>query len=92
MGFAANAEVLADPPSKALDPCLGWAILMVDRTHSQGTTVTSPISPFESGPVFRTELAKRLWELRVQVLCEGAPMLNASQISDEIARRRGEMV
>ena len=65
---------------------------MIDRTHSQGMTVTSPISPVETSPVFRTEWAKRLWELRVQMLREGAPMLNASQISDEIARRRGEMV
>ena len=91
IGVGAIAEPLAVPHSKAPNPCEGWTILMIDRTHSQGTTVISPISLFETSPVFRTERAKRLWELRVQMLRAGAPMMNASQISDEIARRRGEM-
>jgi hypothetical protein len=45
----------------------------------------------EKAPFFtpRTPLAKRLWELRQEVLASGAPLLNLDEIRQELQTRRG---
>jgi len=45
----------------------------------------------EKAPSFtsRTPLAKRLWELRQEVLASGAPLLNLDEIRQELQARRG---
>jgi hypothetical protein len=37
----------------------------------------------------RTPLAKRLWELRQEVLASGTPLLNLDEIRQELQARRG---
>jgi hypothetical protein len=37
----------------------------------------------------RTPLAKRLWELRQEVLASGTPLLNLDEIRRELQDRRG---
>ena len=37
----------------------------------------------------RTPLAKRLWELRQEVLASGTPLLNLDEIRQEVQARRG---
>jgi hypothetical protein len=37
----------------------------------------------------RTPLAKRLWELRQEVLASGIPLLNLDEIRQELQARRG---
>ncbi len=37
----------------------------------------------------RTPLAKRLWELRQEVLASGVPLLNLDEIRQELRARRG---
>jgi hypothetical protein len=37
----------------------------------------------------RTPLAKRLWELRQEILASGTPLLNLDEIRQEIQARRG---
>jgi len=39
----------------------------------------------------RTELGKRLWEIRQQIVASGEPLLSLKEIQDEIARHRGEI-
>ena len=45
----------------------------------------------EKAPSFtpRTPLAKRLWELRQEVLASGMPLLNLDEIRQELQARRG---
>jgi hypothetical protein len=45
----------------------------------------------EHAPSFtpRTPLAKRLWELRQEVLASGIPLLNLDEIRQELQVRRG---
>jgi hypothetical protein len=45
----------------------------------------------EKAPSFtpRTPLAKRLWELRQEVLASGTPLLNLDEIRQELQARRG---
>jgi hypothetical protein len=45
----------------------------------------------ENAPSFtpRTPLAKRLWELRQEVLASGTPLLNLDEIRQELQARRG---
>jgi hypothetical protein len=45
----------------------------------------------EKTPSFtpRTPLAKRLWELRQEVLASGVPLLNLDEIRQELQARRG---
>jgi hypothetical protein len=45
----------------------------------------------EKAPFFtpRTPLAKRLWELRQEVLASGVPLLNLDEIRQELQTRRG---
>ena len=43
---------------------------------------THPFTP-------RTPLAKRLWELRQEVLASGVPLLNLEEIRQELQARRG---
>jgi hypothetical protein len=38
----------------------------------------------------RTALGRRLWELRQQILAEGEPTLEWSDLERELAARRGE--
>jgi hypothetical protein len=42
-------------------------------------------------PVFtpRTALAKRLWELRQEILASGVPLLSLDEIRQEVQARRG---
>ena len=42
--------------------------------------------PFE----FKTERARRLWELRQQNIAAGAKLLSQDEINEEVARRRGQ--
>ena len=39
--------------------------------------------------ILRTPLAKRLWELRQEVLASGTPLLNLDEIRQEVQARRG---
>jgi hypothetical protein len=43
----------------------------------------------DSSFVPRTPLAKRLWELRQEVLSSGMPLLNLDEIRQELQARRG---
>ena len=45
----------------------------------------------EKAPAFtpRTPLAKRLWELRQEVLASGMPLLSLEEIRQELQARRG---
>jgi hypothetical protein len=45
----------------------------------------------ENAPPFalHTPLAKRLWELRQEVLASGTPLLNLDEIRQEFQARRG---
>ena len=45
----------------------------------------------ENAPAFipRTPLAKRLWELRQEVLASGVPLLSLDEIRQELQDRRG---
>jgi hypothetical protein len=45
----------------------------------------------EKAPSFilRTPLAKRLWELRQEVLASGIPLLSLEEIRQELQARRG---
>jgi hypothetical protein len=45
----------------------------------------------EKAPSFTpmTPLAKRLWELRQEVLASGVPLLNLDEIRQELQARRG---
>ena len=42
--------------------------------------------PFE----FKTDLARRMWELRQQNIAAGAKLMSVDEINEEIARRRGQ--
>jgi hypothetical protein len=50
-----------------------------DKTSKEKTPSFSP----------RTPLAKRLWELRQEVLASGMPLLNLDEIRQELQARRG---
>lgn len=45
-----------------------------------------------AGPVYRTELARRLWALRQAYVASGGPLLSRDEIEQEIRRHRGESV
>jgi hypothetical protein len=42
--------------------------------------------------ILRTPLAKRLWELRQEVLVSGTPLLNLDEIRQEVQARRDGVV
>lgn len=48
-------------------------------------------SDHDGGPVFQpqTELGRKLWELRQQIIASGEPLLDAAQVEEEVDRRRG---
>jgi hypothetical protein len=50
----------------------------------------SPTSEKKASPFIpRTPLAKRLWELRQELLASGTPLLNLYEIRQELQARRG---
>jgi len=38
----------------------------------------------------KTELAKRLWEIRKRIVASGTPLLDWEDVAREVAERRGE--
>lgn len=57
----------------------------------QGLGANKPQSWPEQPPFeFKTERARRLWELRQQNIAAGARLLSQDEINEEVARRRGQ--
>ena len=48
--------------------------------------LTNPVVAFTP----RTELGKRLWEIRKRIVASGTPLLDWDGVSQEVADRRGE--
>jgi hypothetical protein len=57
-----------------------------DYSASHGNTVESPADP----PQSRTELGRRLREIRQRIVASGEPLLSLEELDREIAARRGE--
>jgi hypothetical protein len=59
------------------------------RYAKQQTTAAEP--PEAPEPEFqpRTDLGRRLWELRKEIVAAGAPLLDWDDLEQEIAERRG---
>jgi len=51
---------------------------MTDKKPTDGAVEFEP----------KTDLAKRIWELRNKALSDGLPLLTPKQIAEKIARRR----
>ena len=58
------------------------------QTMRQSSTNGMPQPPF----VLRTPLAKRLWELRQEIVASGVPLLSLDEVRKEIQERRGGVV
>ena len=63
--------------------------------RSETTQTTKPLStngmpqpPF----ILRTPLAKRLWELRQEIIASGVPLLSLDEVRKEVQERRGGVV
>src|SRR5438270_12865659 len=58
------------------------------QTTRQSSTHGMPQPPF----VLRTPLAKRLWELRQEIVASGVPLLSLDEVRKEVQERRGGVV
>ena len=54
----------------------------------QSSSNGMPQPPFE----LRTPLAKRLWELRQEIIASGVPLLSLDEVRKEVQERRGGVV
>ncbi len=63
--------------------------------RAETTQTTKPLSkngmpqpPF----ILRTPLAKRLWELRQEMIASGVPLLSLDEVRKEVQEHRGNML
>ena len=66
---------------------------MSERSEStqptrQSLTNSMPQPPFE----LRTPLAKRLWELRQEIIASGVPLLSLDEVRKEVQERRSGVI
>ena len=68
-----------------------WYTKQTDCHKKEVTRWRNVKTSDEKAPSFtlRTPLAKRLWELRQEVLASGTPLLNLDEIRQELQARRG---
>ena len=66
---------------------------MSERSETTQTTRRSSTHGIPQPPfVLRTPLAKRLWELRQEILASGDPLLSLDEVRKEVQERRGGLV
>jgi hypothetical protein len=58
------------------------------QTTKSLSTNGMPQPPF----ILRTPLAKRLWELRQEIIASGVPLLSLDEVRKEVQERRGGVV
>lgn len=60
--------------------------LRLPKAHFEVNLLPAPVNVFRP----KTELAKRLWEIRQQIVASGTPLLDWDGVAREVAERRGE--
>ena len=66
---------------------------MSERSETTQTIKPSATNGMPQPPfVLRTPLAKRLWELRQEILASGVPLLSLDEVRREVQERRGGVV
>lgn len=87
----AALEVIAREPGQLGDLAKH---MLEDLPHADDAEDSDPEPPSgvrEDPPFeFKTDLARRMWELRQQNIMDGARLMSADEISEEVARRRGQ--
>lgn len=78
-----DKERLATLPGGAAE---AFTPLTVDPKNQPDGGDEAPLVP--TAP--RTELGRRLWDIRGRIVGSGLPLLNWDQIAAEVAARRGE--
>ena len=59
----------------------------IKRSRSKKSQSSPPTLPSFTP---KTVLGKKLWELRQQMIASGSPLLNWTELENEIAERKGE--
>ena len=71
----------------------GVVLQMSERSETTRTTKSLSTNGMPQPPfILRTPLAKRLWELRQEIIASGVPLLSLDEVRKEVQERCGGVV
>jgi len=67
--------------------------MVVKASHQmiRKKNVPPDVRPMEGIYTPRTDLGRKLWEIRARIVASGEPLLDWDEIDKEVAERRGEV-